>query len=162
MEEKQKEFLRLAVEEQLHYREIEVTLGVPRKVLSKWWEELKDEREKISQLHSLWKEKCDQLDYYDFKRWYLSAEKKCHYCGIKKEEIDLLWSSFPKLTKRKRGRILEIDRKKPEIPYNDTSNLVFCCYWCNNAKTDTFSEDEFLKVGEVIREIWKNRLDGTR
>jgi len=34
-------------------------------------------------------------------------------------------------------------------PYNDT-NCVFACYWCNNAKTDAFTEKEFKPIGDVI------------
>lgn len=31
------------------------------------------------------------------------------------------------------------------------------CYWCNNAKTDEFSAEEFAPVGKEIGEIFKNR-----
>jgi len=63
-----------------------------------------------------------------------------------------------KLTTRKRGRDLEIERLKPKLNYDVIENLVFCCYWCNNAKTDTFTVKEFEEVGRVIKNIWKERL----
>ncbi|HLN20517.1 MAG TPA: hypothetical protein VK213_05470 [Bacteroidales bacterium] len=164
MTEKQKEFLRLAVENEklLKYEEISKILNEPREVLSTWWDALKEEREKLAHIRSVWLLKCHELDYESFKKWYLETEMKCHYCGLTENDMMLLWQKYPRLTKRTRGRKLEIDRKQPDLPYSCTDNLVYCCYWCNNAKTDTFSEEEFLKVGKVIREIWKKRFDGTR
>ncbi|WP_188117205.1 hypothetical protein [Campylobacter concisus] len=32
------------------------------------------------------------------------------------------------------------------------------CYWCNNAKTDEFSPEEFKPIAEGIREVWNKRL----
>lgn len=80
------------------------------------------------------------------------------FCEVTEDDLSKLWQNFPDLTKRNRGRKLEIERLEPNLPYNITSNLVFSCYWCNNAKTDTFTKDEFLKVGKVIENIWKERL----
>jgi hypothetical protein len=31
---------------------------------------------------------------------------------------------------------------------------------CNNAKTDNFTEEEYIKVGKVFKEIWDARLKG--
>ncbi len=58
-----------------------------------------------------------------------------------------------------RGKSLEIDRKQANLPYSNIQNLVLACYWCNNAKTDTFTEQEFLQMGEVMKRIWENRLN---
>ncbi|KOH46766.1 hypothetical protein NC99_04170 [Sunxiuqinia dokdonensis] len=35
---------------------------------------------------------------------------------------------------------------------------MFSCYWCNNAKTDTFSSEEFKIIGKEIGKIWEKRL----
>lgn len=32
------------------------------------------------------------------------------------------------------------------------------CYWCNNAKTDEFTAEEFKEIGKEIRKIWDVRL----
>ena len=32
-------------------------------------------------------------------------------------------------------------------------------YWCNNAKTDTFTEGEFLNVVQVLKTILEQRLN---
>jgi hypothetical protein len=32
------------------------------------------------------------------------------------------------------------------------------CYWCNNAKTDEFTAEEFEHIGIAIGELFKERL----
>ncbi len=39
-------------------------------------------------------------------------------------------------------------------PYN-SKNCVFACYWCNNAKTDAFDEEQFKEIGLAIGEVIK-------
>ena len=67
------------------------------------------------------------------------------------------------ITKRlySRGRTLEIDRINPNDDYN-MNNIVLCCYWCNNAKTDEFSYEDFIEIGKEIRKIWEKRLKSNR
>ena len=157
------EFLRLAVVELKKYSEIEKILKTDRKTLSKLWSKYKNDREYLSNLRKIWKSKFKETkttdSFWAFKKWYEGTEKKCIYCGIKEERITELYNKNGKLTKRKRGRKLEIDRKKPNDDYENISNLVFSCYWCNNAKTDTFTYDEFLPIGKEIEKIWKKRLE---
>jgi 5-methylcytosine-specific restriction endonuclease McrA len=158
MTEKQKEFLYLAVIKKLTYDEIQIKLGIDRSIFSPWWNELKEKREYLVQIRDLWHKKCPQIEFFDFKEWYESKERKCFYCNITEPEIEKLWEKYPDLTKRKRGKKLEIERLEPNLPYSITSNLVFSCYWCNNAKTDTFTKNEFSEIGKVIEQIWKKRL----
>lgn len=163
MTDQQKEFLFQAVIEQESYDTISLKTGIDRGNFTKWWEELKEEREELSAIRQLWRSKLGDpaavQDTFDsFHKWFLTTERKCHYCGISEEQIDQLWQKDPMLTKRKRGKALEIDRKKPNNSYEDIQNLVLSCYWCNNAKTDTFSEEEFLEIGKAIREVWEKRL----
>jgi hypothetical protein len=58
-----------------------------------------------------------------------------------------------------RGRTLEIDRKIADESYSNIANLTYSCYWCNNAKTDTFTEEEFKIIGQAIGSVWKQRLN---
>ena len=159
MTEQQEKFLRLAVIDQLNYDEIEKKLGIPRKIFAPWWNALKKEREYLSIIRKIWSDKCPEINYYIFKDWYENADRKCFYCGITESEINKLWKRYPKLTKRKRGKKLEIDRKEPNQSDTVVDNLVFSCYWCNNAKTDTFSSDEFKHIGKEINKIWEKRLE---
>jgi hypothetical protein len=92
--------------------------------------------------------------------WYESQEQKCCYCGITEAEIARLIDGGLLTTKRlsKRGRHLEIERKDPNVCYDNFNNLSLACYWCNNAKTDTFTAEEFKSIGKAISQIWKDRL----
>jgi 5-methylcytosine-specific restriction endonuclease McrA len=97
-----------------------------------------------------------------YQNQYKKQKGKCFYCGLSEEQaeelFDIGWRAGEPLTKRGRGWHLEIDRKAPNNSYDDESNLVLACYWCNNAKTDTFTHAEFKKVGAVFKEIWQKRL----
>jgi len=46
----------------------------------------------------------------------------------------------------------------PNLEYSIMKNLVYSCYWCNNAKTDTFKYEEFLEIGKEIEKVWNKRL----
>ena len=160
MTDQQKEFLHLCIVEQMSYKLIAQRLDLPNSTLADWYEELKDERLKITEIRNLWTRKKIKMEFANFYKWYLSHERKCFYCEITEQEIKCLVDSERLYTKRlpTRGRKLELDRKQPDLKYDDFDNLVFACYWCNNAKTDTFTETEFKQVGKVFKEIWKNRL----
>lgn len=129
-----------------------------------WWVELEDERKRIKPIRDHWiTKKCQEvMDYYEFEAQYLGVKNCCHYCQITQQEINQLWeiekTKGKDLTKRGRGRKLELERMAPNTEYSDLKNLVFACYWCNNAKTDTFTSEEFKEVGEVFRIIWNKRL----
>ena len=95
-------------------------------------------------------------------------EKKCHYCGIDKETIDELnnaaksnsslpWYHDKGLTKRTTRMTLEVDQKNPNGGY-EKGNIVWACSWCNNAKTDTFTEVEFKYIACGINIAWNDRL----
>lgn len=43
----------------------------------------------------------------------------------------------------KRGKRLELDHKDPFLHYDNLENIVWCCYWCNNAKSNFFTCEEF-------------------
>lgn len=101
------------------------------------------------------------IDKAVFMNWYGEDEKDrtCEWCQITKSEIDELIEGGEILTKRlsTRGRDMEVDRRFPNKGYED-GNLALCCYWCNNAKTDEFTAEEFIPIGKAIREAWKSRL----
>ncbi len=161
MTDQQQEFLRLCIIEQEKYKDIAVKLNVPNSTLTQWYEELKEERQAIADIRNLYTRKKINLPFSEFYSWYIAPERKCHYCDITESQIKMMLETGRLDTKRiaTRGRKLELDRKQPNLKYDDLDNLVLSCYWCNNAKTDTFTEDEFKKVGEVFKKIWKDRLE---
>jgi len=155
-------YLKLAVVEQKKFDEIAQILQIDRKQVSELWGELKETREKLSELRKIWKSKFKETinteSFWKFKEWYEKSERKCFYCGITEKQISKLFKKGELYTKRNRGRKLEIERLSPNEPYENLENLVFSCYWCNNAKTDTFTSEEFKNIGKEIGKIWEKRL----
>ena len=94
--------------------------------------------------------------------------KQCYYCGIDKDTIDelnnasvsnssLSWSHSKGLTKRQTRMTLEVEQLNPNGGYVK-GNIVWACSWCNNAKTDTFTEAEFKNIACGINIAWNDRL----
>lgn len=86
--------------------------------------------------------------------------QKCSYCGISPEQVERLNQNAPYefgLTIRGRGKKLEIDQLIPKKGYIE-GNMTLCCYWCNNAKTDTFSPKEFKEIARGINRVWNEKL----
>ncbi|MBL7113797.1 MAG: hypothetical protein ISS19_17800 [Bacteroidales bacterium] len=159
------EFLHMSVIRQMKYDEISQKLGVNRKQLSEWWEELKEERKKISEVRTLFnRKKFQKVSFPEFYDWYQNQRNQCHYCGLTQGEIDILIKDEKIKTRRlkTRGRKLELERRHPNLDYDQIDNLVLCCYWCNNSKSDEFTESEFGPIGIEIGKIWKNRLVSTK
>jgi hypothetical protein len=94
-----------------------------------------------------------EVTFEDFEKWFTSSnyDSGCHYCGLTSDESLKLASLRSKATRGgRRGNRLELDRIDPDMPYDELANLVWCCYWCNNAKTNFFTHDEFLPIGKAI------------
>ncbi|WP_340153444.1 hypothetical protein [uncultured Marivirga sp.] len=87
----------------------------------------------------------------------LLEAKQCHYCKITIDEIMELIENQKLFKKNERGWRMEIDRKEPNQEYSD-ENCVPACYWCNNAKTDEFTAEEFKPIGMTIGEALLKRL----
>jgi len=58
---------------------------------------------------------------------------------------------------KNRGKRLEIDRKDNQKDYSE-KNCVLACPIYNNAKSDKFTDEEFKRVGRIIKEIWLKRI----
>jgi len=87
-----------------------------------------------------------------------SKADTCEYCKITLDTINKLADNQQIFKKPyQRGYTMEIDRKKPNLEYT-TENCVPCCYWCNNAKTDEFNDEEFRPIAEEIRKALEKRL----
>jgi len=76
----------------------------------------------------------------------------CGYCGVTIKEIN----NMDLYTKRARGYSMEVDQINAYGFYSD-ANCIASCYWCNNAKTDEFSFEEFKKIATNITTIWNDR-----
>jgi hypothetical protein len=88
----------------------------------------------------------------------LCEKDVCHYCGITIADINVLIAKNQIYKKHHaRGWTLEIDRRRPNDEYTE-KNSVRCCYWCNNAKTDEFTDEEFQPIADQMRKVWVDRL----
>jgi hypothetical protein len=90
----------------------------------------------------------------------LINQTSCAYCGISIQQINQLSKNNSLHNKRSetRGYSLEIDRKHPNLEYS-SDNCCMSCYWCNNAKTDEYSYNEFKNcIAPAIRAVWNCRL----
>jgi hypothetical protein len=160
MTPQQEKFLYLYLVEQMTYDEVSQKIGVPRATLSEWYDELKQERTKISGLRTLWNKHKPSAKFAEFYDWYIAHHQKCYYCGITEEQIRELIAARKLYTKRisTRGKRLELDRLESHGLYR-MGNLVFACYWCIHAKSDEFTSEEFKEVGKAIKKIWQKRLE---
>jgi hypothetical protein len=103
--------------------------------------------------------------FNQFEQWYNEDvfQQGCHYCGTTNIQSRRLYDMQrggirPDATRGgKRSKRLELDRRDPNQPYDNLNNIVWCCYWCNNAKTNFFTEDEFrpiaIAIGNILRTI---------
>lgn len=92
----------------------------------------------------------------DFINWYLNQDKRCKYCGCTENELKKFYELSESKRKRTRGKTLEIDRK--EDKEYSKNNCVLACYYCNNAKSDVFTYDDFKKIGPCIGKVIKKRI----
>lgn len=98
-----------------------------------------------------------QWDKQDFISWYTNKKpKKCHYCGCTKAYIEKFWKITDSKRYGTRGKSLEIDRLKDEN-YSE-NNCVLACYWCNNAKSDVFTPEEFKPIGCAIGKVIQSKI----
>jgi hypothetical protein len=83
----------------------------------------------------------------------------CPYCHLTQAEFTRLQVAGQLYTKRlrTRGTSFEADCREPYLGYK-SRNVVACCYWCNNAKTDEFTAAEFAPVAAALAQVWRARL----
>ena len=103
-----------------------------------------------------------QIDINTFQAWYNSKNGCCDYCGLTSKESLILFNKYPQSTRGgRRGKRLELDRIDPLIKNygQDINNLALACYWCNNAKTNYFTYEEFKEIGERLKKIQQARIN---
>ena len=116
-------------------------------------------RNELKPLKDKYKEKFKNIfPLEEFEK--MTKDETCSYCGISLAQIEELGKNGKLNNKRSdtRGYTLEIDRMLPNLEYSK-KNCCMACYWCNNAKTDEFSPEEFKPIARGINEIWNKRLE---
>ena len=118
---------------------------------------LKENEEVIKACREHYVAKVFPVKFPESKFNEMIKNEQCHYCELKKTEIETLSNNRQLNKKNLRGWNLEIDRLNSNFEYTP-ENSVMCCYWCNNAKTDEFTEEEFKRIGQSIKTVWKERI----
>jgi hypothetical protein len=88
----------------------------------------------------------DELSWIKNNNLINSDENICFYCGISERILRSLYddADYTCKTKRNRGAWFELDRKDATTGNNIYSkeNMVLCCYFCNNHKSDVISSKD--------------------
>lgn len=134
------------------------------------------ESKRLTNLYYSFKQRGERLfSKKEFLKWYIENSKLgCYYCGLEIEtqtqliENGILNSNrffnFKYENKNgvekygTRGKSFEVDRKNPKGPYS-SDNCVLCCYFCNNDKSDVFTE---LQYCAFIGASLENKKDNPR
>jgi len=90
----------------------------------------------------------------EFATWLRTQPLRCTYCAIPEPLIQYL--NLRTQVDQPLAR-LGIDRIDHHAPYN-VSNIVLCCFACNKAKSNTFSQSEMQVIGAGIGKSWHARL----
>lgn len=99
-------------------------------------------RQKFYETHGSPQTKPFKISKIDFVEWYNKQEKTCIYCGIREEEIGTLIDFFNDKTRR-----LTVDCKDNDLGYIN-GNLILACHKCNFIKSNIFTHEEMLEIGE--------------
>jgi hypothetical protein len=93
----------------------------------------------------------------EFVDWYNNQEKKCYYCDIPEENLDLIQEIFNRKMLR-----LEVDCMNNELGYR-LDNIVLACHLCNFMKLHVFSSAEMREIAQkFIKPKWKAKLNEKR
>lgn len=120
------------------------------------WKEL-DDIAKTTPMKEIEKDTSYELLLKPKKFVKMLINSNCYYCGISVENILSLSRDSQLFTKRARGYSLEVDQKEAYEFYTD-KNCVASCYWCNKAKADEFTVEEFRCIAKGMNTVWNQRL----
>jgi hypothetical protein len=136
--------------------------------------ELIDKKKSIKEIYQSfkeWKEKnieeykrLELLYIESFEKVFLFKEfelmiksDECCYCEVTESKIILLSDKNQLFKKNLRGWNMEVERFDSNLEYTK-DNCAMACYWCNNAKTDEFTKEEFQPIADQIKLVWETRL----
>ncbi len=108
--------------------------------------------------------------FEDFRSWYNEnvRDKQCYYCGLSERESQRIVHDGLLTSKRfplggvlrqgvNRGYWLEVDKKNPKGNYSH-ENCVPSCYFCNNDKSDVFTDVQYREFVKDRPTFLKNLL----
>lgn len=89
-------------------------------------------------------------NFNKFYRWYIDQYSKqngcCYYCKTEENVIaDLFEKKYTSVKRPNRGKHLEVERRDSNSNKYNAENCVLACYFCNNDKSDIFTENEYFE-----------------
>lgn len=94
--------------------------------------------------------------------WYDAQNGCCNYCGITQSDLSKIVAkrkgnlTLNQKTKRSKGT-LEIEKLDPNKPYT-FDNSVLACPFCNNAKSNLISEEDWRSYFAPVMKNYLNSL----
>jgi hypothetical protein len=132
------------------------TVGALDQAIKAWW--VNQKAQGLHAFQQAHQQHC--ISEADFNMLFpAGTELACAYCHLTEGDFQRLIRAGQVQTKRlrTRGTTFEIDCRDPRLGYT-ANNLALCCYWCNNAKSDEFIDEEFQPVAEALERVWRQRL----
>jgi 5-methylcytosine-specific restriction endonuclease McrA len=132
-------------------------LKIDETAYTEWLHELentrKDEIAEIKRIRSLFHSKknsegFDFKSFLEFYKWhkkqYEAQKGHCYYCGTHESvTAAVMEKKYPNRKRFNRGMKLEVERKDSIDNKYTAENCVLACYFCNNDKSEFFTEEEY-------------------
>ena len=118
----------------------------------------KEKDKKFEEVDKLVDEKFEEMK--KFALWYKESKRKCYYCGITEEKLEILFKN--KIIQSKKpsfNSTLQIERLNPNKGYVKDNCVLACCI-CNNAKSDMINTENFEKYfAESVKKFYNDLLN---
>lgn len=104
------------------------------------------------------------LDFNDFYKWYIIQYEKqngcCYYCKTEESVLtELFEKKYTSIKRTNRGKRLEVERRDSGSNKYNKDNCVLACYFCNNDKSDIFSEAEYFEYLKDRKSFFINQFE---
>jgi len=106
-------------------------------------------------------------DFKEFYDWYLKQYDKqngcCYYCKSDEKIISTLFEKkYTNIKRTTRGKHLEVERRDSNVNEYNSKNCVLACYFCNNDKSDIFSEEEYFEYLKDRKSFFINQFNSLK
>ncbi len=106
-------------------------------------------------------------NFIEFYKWYLAQYEKqhgcCYYCKTKESVLTKLFDKkYTSVKRPNRGKHLEVERRDSDSNKYNKYNCVLACYFCNNDKSDVFSEAEYFEYLKNRKQFFNKQLDSIK
>ena len=162
---KEEEFIDYYSYKQKNCTEIEDIMKISAKRRKELEKNTKKEREKIQNISNRYSSIKSRVKTLKWERkgfliWWRDEPKECNYCKTSEEDIENYYHLVDSKRSKTRGKSLEVDRRE-DTEYSE-KNCVLACYWCNNAKSDVFSAEEFMPIAKQIGITIQNKIKSSK